>query len=393
MTTIKHAPGTVRDAIVAHLDPIGGEASVAQITRAVEARIGAVPASSVRSYLRLRRDLFRRTRHGFYQLRRDHESATVAAGGPARRDVPPFVHGKAALHRDDCFDWLERREENSVHAVVTDPPYGLVEYTESEQRKLREGKGGVWRIPPSFDGHRRSPVPRFTTLSPADLEFMGAFFRRLGLGLSRVLVPGAHVFVASNPLVSHIVATALADSGLENRGTVTRLVMTMRGGDRPKNAHEEFSDVTVMPRSMAEPWLLFRNPLEGRVQDNLRKWGAGGLRRASERRPFGDVVESRPTRPAERRLAPHPSLKPQAFPSATGPRGAAAGERRDFSIPSPVPDRPSRRPITSATAASAWNAPPLTWKSRRPRYRSSRRSGVQIHPTLAELSNAPVCRA
>ena len=142
---------------------------------------------------------------------------------------------------------------------------------------------------------------------------MGKFFRRLGLRLSRVLVPGAHVFVASNPLVSHIVASALADSGLENRGTVTRLVMTMRGGDRPKNAHEEFSDVTVMPRSMAEPWLLFRNPLEGRVQDNLRKWGTGGLRRPSKRRPFGDVIDSHPTRPAERRTAPHPSLKPQAF--------------------------------------------------------------------------------
>ncbi len=94
---------------------------------------------------------------------------------------------------------------------------------------------------------------------------------------------------------------------------IVRLVMTMRGGDRPKNAHEEFSNVTVMPRSMAEPWLLFRSPLEGRVQDNLRKWGTGGLRRQSELRPFGDVIRSHPTRPAERSLAPHPSLKPQAF--------------------------------------------------------------------------------
>ena len=314
MAKLKHPPGTVRDAIVAHLDPIGGEASVSEITRAVEANIGDVPASSIRSYLRLRPDLFRRTRYGFYQLKREHEpdrdATSDAATGPAE---PAFILGKATLYRDDCFEWLERREENSIHAVVTDPPYGLVEYTETEQRKLREGRGGVWRIPPSFDGHRRSPVPRFTTLSTADLEYMGKFFRRLGLRLSRVLVPGAHVFVASNPLVSHIVASALADSGLENRGTITRLVMTMRGGDRPKNAHEEFSDVTVMPRSMAEPWLLFRNPLEGRVQDNLRKWGTGGLRRTSKSRPFGDVIDSHPTRPAERRLAPHPSLKPQAF--------------------------------------------------------------------------------
>lgn len=68
-----------------------------------------------------------------------------------------------------------------------------------------------------------------------------------------------------------------------------------------------------MPRSMWEPWLVFRKPLDGRVQDNLRKWGTGGFRRISGQRPFGDVIESSPTRPSERVIAPHPSLKPQAF--------------------------------------------------------------------------------
>ncbi len=314
MPKLKHSPGTVRDAIVACLESARGDASVSEIRRSVEARIGDVPASSVRSYLRLRPDMFERTRHGRYQLTREQDFATTVTPSKSSGDFKPvLIRGKATLYRDDCFDWLERREENSIHAVITDPPYGLVEYTEVEQRKLREGKGGVWRIPPSFDGHRRSPLPRFTTLGAADLEHMREFFERFGRSISRVLVPGAHVFVASNPLVSHIVASALADTGLENRGMIFRLVMTMRGGDRPKNAHEEFSDVTVMPRSMAEPWLLFRNPIEGRVQDNLRNWGTGGLRRKSKRQPFGDVIESHPTRSAEKRLAPHPSLKPQAF--------------------------------------------------------------------------------
>ena len=68
-----------------------------------------------------------------------------------------------------------------------------------------------------------------------------------------------------------------------------------------------------MPRSMWEPWLLFREPLEGRVQDNLRKWKTGALRRPDAPRPFGDVIPSAPTRRTERALAPHPSLKPQAF--------------------------------------------------------------------------------
>jgi site-specific DNA-methyltransferase (adenine-specific) len=64
---------------------------------------------------------------------------------------------------------------------------------------------------------------------------------------------------------------------------------------------------------MWEPWLCFRKPLDGRVQDNLRKWRTGGFRRISEEKPFGDVIVSHPTRPNERRIAHHPSLKPQSF--------------------------------------------------------------------------------
>ena len=105
----------------------------------------------------------------------------------------------------------------------------------------------------------------------------------------------------------------MANSGLERRGEIIRLTMTMRGGDRPKAAHEEFPEISVMPRSMWEPWIVFRKPLEGRVQDNLRKWGTGGFRRPGREKPFGDVITSSPTRKTERDLAPHPSLKPQAF--------------------------------------------------------------------------------
>lgn len=211
------------------------------------------------------------------------------------------------------MDWLRAQQPNTIHAVVTDPPYGLHEYSEEQQEKLRSGKGGVWRIPPAFDGVRRSPLPRFTVLTKADLKELEDFFYLWARALMPVLVPGANVVVASNPLLSHIVSGSLARAGLERRGELIRLVMTMRGGDRPKAAHEEFDEVSVMPRSMWEPWLLFRRPIDGRVQDNLRKWMTGGFRRPASERPFGDVIASSPTRNTEREIAPHPSLKPQAF--------------------------------------------------------------------------------
>ncbi len=221
--------------------------------------------------------------------------------------------GRATLVNTDCFAWLRERAPTSIHAVVTDPPYGLREFTEVEKAKLRAGRGGVWRIPPEFDGCKRMPLPRFTTLTAKEQRAMHEFFAEWATLVLRVLVPGGHVFVAGNPLVSHLVYMPMLAAGFEKRGEVIRLVQTLRGGDRPKNAHEEFPDVTVMPRSAWEPWGLFRKPCQGLVQDNLRKWKTGGLRRESKERPFTDVIQCSPTRAAEREIANHPSLKPQSY--------------------------------------------------------------------------------
>lgn len=218
-----------------------------------------------------------------------------------------------SLYLANCLDWMDQQRSACLHAIVTDPPYGLKEYTQNEQQKLRAGRGGVWRIPPSFDGCSRNPVPRFTVLTARDRTAMTGFFSLFAAKAFRILVPGAHLIIASSPLLSHLVYQPLMEAGFEKRGEIIRLVQTLRGGDRPKNAHTEFPDVTVMPRSSWEPWGIFRRPCEGRVQDNLRKWKTGGLRRPSPETPFSDVIASAPTRAEERKVAPHPSLKPQAF--------------------------------------------------------------------------------
>lgn len=309
----KRRPGEVRDAIFEVLTAHPNGASVQEIERGVLSRLGQVPSSSIRSYLRLNTPgHFLRTERAQYVL--DDDLLRFVRSAPSSGKAPnAFRFGRSTLVHDDCLRWLRDIDPCSIHAVVTDPPYGLIEYTDEQQEKLRKGKGGVWRIPPSFDGTRRAPLPRFTVLTVEDLRKLEEFFFAWGRVLMPCLVPGANVVVASNPLLSHIVSTALARAGLERRGEIVRLVMTMRGGDRPKAAHEEFSGVSVMPRSMWEPWLAFRKPPEGRIQDNLRKWKTGGFRRPSAERPFGDVIVSSPTRPGERNLAPHPSLKPQAY--------------------------------------------------------------------------------
>jgi DNA modification methylase len=322
----KRKPGAVRDAIMETLAYRTRGATVAQIAKEVSERIGPTAASSVRSYLRLNTPkLFSKIDRGHYVVREEAQATlTFANGAPAAPvrgarvvaaalEREAFRFGNTTLIHGDCFAWLAKAPTNSVEAVVTDPPYGLIEYSEREQNKLREGRGGVWRIPPSFDGNKRAPLPRFTVLSREDIGELERFFFAWARLLLPVIVPGGHVLIASNPLLSFVVATAVTRAGFERRGEVIRLTMTMRGGDRPKAAHTEFADVSVMPRSMWEPWLIFRKPIEGRVQDNLRRWKTGGFRRPSKDQPFGDVIASAPTRKQERALAPHPSLKPQAF--------------------------------------------------------------------------------
>lgn len=215
----------------------------------------------------------------------------------------------------DCFEWLSRMPTESVHAIVTDPPYGVKEFLPSQLEKRANGSGGTWRIPPSFDGSNRAPLPRFTALTAKEKDNLVTFFTNWSELVARVLKPGGHVFVATNAYLSQLVFSSISNEHLEFRGEVIRLVKTFRGGDRPKNAEEEFPEVCSLPRGAYEPWGLFRKRLPDgmTVSDCLRIHQTGGLRRKPDGKPFEDVIESRRTSKVEREIADHPSLKPQEF--------------------------------------------------------------------------------
>jgi len=228
-------------------------------------------------------------------------------------DYPCQQIGRSWILQADCFEWLSRLPENTLHAVVTDPPYGVKEYDSDQLEKRANGKGGIWRIPPSFDGHTRSPLPRFTALNEKERGRLRQFFVDWGRLTCRALRPGGHVFIATNAFIAQLLYDALVESGLEFRGEVIRLVRTLRGGDRPKNAEEEFPGVSSLPKGCYEPWGLFRKPMgELRVSDCLRQYQTGALRRYPDG-PFEDVIPNERTPRRERAIAHHPSLKPQSF--------------------------------------------------------------------------------
>ncbi len=228
---------------------------------------------------------------------------------------PAAYVGNSMILHTDCFEWLARIPENSLHAFVTDPPYGVKEYESGQLDKRTNGHGGVWRIPPSFDGHIRSPLPRFTALTPKERQNLTRFFTAWSTLAVRALLPGGHVIIASNAFLSQPVFSALVDGGLEFRGELIRVVRTLRGGDRPKNAEQEFPDVASLPRGCYEPWGLFRKPLPSKMtlSECLRKFQTGGLRRDPSGKPFGDIIFSERTPKREKDISDHPSCKPQSL--------------------------------------------------------------------------------
>lgn len=230
-------------------------------------------------------------------------------------DYTSHAIGNSHIVHADCFEWLGRIPESSLHAIVTDPPYGVKEYDFDQIEKRANGNGGIWRIPPSFDGHTRQPLPRFTALNAKERGQIQTFFIEWAKTAVHALRPGAHVFIASNAFLSQLVFSALVEGGLEFRGELIRLVRTFRGGDRPKNAEDEFPGVSSLPRGCYEPWGILRKPLLAgmKVSACLREFQTGGLRRTPNDKPFGDVILSGRTPQKEKDIADHPTIKPQAF--------------------------------------------------------------------------------
>lgn len=230
-------------------------------------------------------------------------------------DYSNKIIGNSLILHADCFEWFSKIPENSIHAIVTDPPYGVKEYEFDQLEKRTNGNGGIWRIPPSYDGNNRSPLPRFTALNGKERNAVQNFFIEWSKIAYNALLPGAHVFMASNAFLSQLVFSSLIEGGFEFRSSIIRLVRTLRGGDRPKNAEKQFKDVCSLPRGCFEPWGLFRKPMPNgmKVSDCLQEFQTGALRRKPDGSPFDDVIESGRTPQKERKIADHPSLKPQSF--------------------------------------------------------------------------------
>lgn len=144
------------------------------------------------------------------------------------------------IHHGDCLEVMSSLPDNSVDAVVTDPPYGL-----------------------AFMGkHWDHGVP-------------GEDFWREAL---RVAKPGAHLLAFGGTRTFHRLMVAIEDAGWEIRDTLGFLygpLLWGYGSGFPKSANGPWGSSALKPAY--EPIIMARKPIERTLANNFEVWGTGGI--------------------------------------------------------------------------------------------------------------------
>lgn len=161
-----------------------------------------------------------------------------------------FEHERAVLLHGDAKQLADVLSENSVDAIVTDPPAGI---------------GFMNKGWDSDKGGRDAWIAWLADLMKASF---------------RALKPGGHALVWAIPRTSHWTAMALEDAGFEIRDVHHHIF----GTGFPKSLDiskqpgcDEYKGFGTALKPAVEHWILARKPLEGTYANNVRTWGTGIL--------------------------------------------------------------------------------------------------------------------
>ena len=137
---------------------------------------------------------------------------------PTSSDYPLILHG-------DCVEQMRLLPEASVHAVVTDPPYGL-EFMGKEWDAPWKQSGTVLDDPASVggfqDGSGGDPFSRARVRFGVGEGFQQWCHTWL-VECFRVLKPGGHALIFGGTRTFHRMAVAVEDAGFEIRDSIAWL--------------------------------------------------------------------------------------------------------------------------------------------------------------------------
>lgn len=147
----------------------------------------------------------------------------------------------------DCLDEMKKMEDNSISAIVTDPPYGL-----------------------GFMGKD------WDTGLPHDAIWKEAL---------RVLRPGGHLLAFGGTRTYHRLTCAIEDSGFEMRDCLQWIYAS---GFPKSHNHFGIEGYGTALKPAHEPIIMAMKPCDGTFKQNAEKWGQAGINIAATRVPLSD---------------------------------------------------------------------------------------------------------
>ncbi|RIT33770.1 site-specific DNA-methyltransferase [Mycobacteroides abscessus] len=249
--------------------------------------------------------------------------------------TPHYQDESVSLHHGDCLDMLRADDygydwnlgyrsarmfpDNSVDAVITDPPYGIA------------FMGKAWDQPGAFGSERRNGSPQRTQreglamdagrydLSPAAMLNFQRWSTAWATECLRILKPGGHLLAFGGSRTWHRLSSGIEDAGFEIRDSiawlygsgfpksmdVSKAIDRAAGAERARYARPAFGgtfsddggttygtalDNTAVTEAAKqwqgwgtalkpafEPIVVARKPLVGTVAQNVLEYGTGAL--------------------------------------------------------------------------------------------------------------------
>jgi site-specific DNA-methyltransferase (adenine-specific) len=157
---------------------------------------------------------------------------------------------KIELYNKDCFDKLKELGDNSVDAIVTDPPYFI-----SFMNKGWDNEDSI----------------------ASKKEFWAECLR--------VTKPGGYLLAFGHSRTHHRLFTAVEDAGWEIRDTIMWLygsgfpksLNIGKAIDKLKGVSKDWEGWGTALKPAHEPICMARKPIDGNVVNNIKKWGVGGI--------------------------------------------------------------------------------------------------------------------